>query len=107
MAGVVLKVRFKEELHRLTLEKIITFSELENILTDFFGVGLPAHSIKYAGNVEASANLFLPDLYVSLPSSADEDDDMITISSDIELKEAIQYATNHSKLLRLCIFGRR
>jgi len=56
MAGVVLKVRFKDELHRLTLDKVITFVELENILTDFFGPHLPTHSIKYTG----TTFLFIP-----------------------------------------------
>jgi len=63
---LVLKIKYKEDTRRITVEKEPSFSELNATLTKLFGL-TEAFSVKYL----------------------DDDDDMITITSELELKEAL------------------
>jgi next-to-BRCA1 protein 1 len=76
----VLKVKFQEDTRRTTLEKPPTYAELLAILTDLFPNLLVLFSVKYL----------------------DEDEDLVTISSDMELAEAFRIASA-TNVLRLFI----
>lgn len=63
---LVLKIKYKEDTRRITVEKEPSFAELNATLSKLFGL-TEAFSVKYL----------------------DDDDDMITITSELELKEAL------------------
>jgi hypothetical protein len=79
----VIKVKFEEDTRRITLEEAPSFDTLLTILKNLFP-NLPSNfSVKYV----------------------DEDEDAVTISSDMELVEAIRVAATNN-LLRLQLIGK-
>jgi len=87
---LVLKIKYGEDTRRITVEHVPNFSELTTLLQQLFpNLALP-FQVKYM----------------------DEDQDMITITSDLELKESVNVASvTQSSLgapvLRLFIFGQQ
>jgi len=78
---LVLKIKYKEDTRRITVEKEPSFTELNATLAKLFALN-EGFSIKYL----------------------DDDDDMITITSDLELKEALAVSRKQSpQVLRLFI----
>jgi len=78
-SSFVIKVKFEEDTRRLTLEKAPSFADLLAHLRSLFS-NLPASfTIKYF----------------------DEDEDAVTISSDLEMKEAVRIAKNNMLRLQL------
>ena len=84
---LVLKIKFGEDTRRLTVEHVPNFSQLVVLLKQLFGNLREPFQIKYL----------------------DEDQDMITITSDLELKESVSVASVTqsslgSPVLRLFVF---
>jgi len=85
---LVLKIKYGEDTRRLTVEHIPNFSQLVVLLRQLFTNLSEPFQIKYI----------------------DEDQDMITITSDLELKESVSVASVTSSslgspVLRLFVFG--
>lgn len=79
---VTLKIKFNEDVRRITLDKPTKFAELRTVLSGLFRS--------------------LPENYVL--KYVDEEEDLITISSDMELEEAFELAKKSPiKILRLNI----
>jgi len=84
MSNLVVKIKFGEDNRRVTVGANLTFSQLVELLGQLFPSS-PSGSltIKYL----------------------DDDEDMVTISSDLELKEAVGMpSTQSAQVLRLIIF---
>jgi hypothetical protein len=80
---IVLKVKFGDDTRRLTLEREPTFGELVELIGKLY-VNLPTnYAVKYI----------------------DEDEDQVTIGSDLELNEAIRISGGSNAVLRLFITG--
>jgi len=85
---LVLKIKFGEDTRRITVEHVPNFEQLTALLKQLFNSLQEPFSIKYT----------------------DEDQDMITITSDLELKESVSVSSiTQSSLgapvLRLFVFG--
>jgi hypothetical protein len=81
---IVLKVKFGDDTRRLTLEREPTFGELVELIGKLY-VNLPTnYAVKYI----------------------DEDEDQVTIGSDLELNEAIRISGGSNAVLRLFITGK-
>jgi len=76
---LVVKVKYGEDTRRVTLDATPTFTDLNNLLCKLFN--LSQFNVKYL----------------------DDDGDLVTLSSDIELNEAIKVASKDS-VLRLFLF---
>jgi hypothetical protein len=78
----ILKIKFNDDVRRITLENAPTFAELQGILRDLFR-SLPENFVvKYT----------------------DEEEDLVSMCSDLELKEAFEIANQSpSKILRMNI----
>eukprot|EP01102_Stenamoeba_stenopodia_P006972 TRINITY_DN194_c0_g1_i1.p1 TRINITY_DN194_c0_g1~~TRINITY_DN194_c0_g1_i1.p1 ORF type:complete len:356 (-),score=105.08 TRINITY_DN194_c0_g1_i1:114-1181(-) len=80
--SLTLKIKFNEDVRRITLDKPTKFAELRTVLSGLFRA--------------------LPENYVL--KYVDEEEDLITISSDMELEEAFELARKSPiKILRLNI----
>lgn len=80
--SITLKIKFNEDVRRITLDKPTKFAELRTVLSGLFRS--------------------LPENYVL--KYVDEEEDLITISSDMELEEAFELAKKSPiKILRLNI----
>lgn len=78
----VLKVQLNDDIRRLSLDAVPSFQELESLVAELFGPTLGKFLLKWT----------------------DEDGDLITLSSDSELAEALKLAKNApSKTLRLSV----
>jgi len=78
---LVLKIKYEEDTRRLTLEKEPTFASLKEIVSQLLP-NLPSqYTLKYR----------------------DDDEDLVTLTSDLELREAILVANKNNKVLRLVI----
>lgn len=79
--SIILKVKLGDEIRRISLERAPSFDELRKIVAQLFGPS--NYAIKYE----------------------DDEKDLVTITSDIELKEAITItAAPSSNILRLFLF---
>jgi len=78
---LVLKIKYEEDTRRLTLEKEPTFASLKELVSQLLP-NLPSqYTLKYR----------------------DDDEDLVTLTSDLELREAILVANKNNKVLRLVI----
>lgn len=81
--SLVVKFKFEEETRRITTTEAPTFAYLGEVLSQLFPGYSSGFTLKYL----------------------DDDEDMVTISSDLELKEAINMpSTQSTKVLRLFVF---
>lgn len=81
--SLVVKFKFEEETRRITTAEAPTFAYLGEVLSQLFPGYPTGFTLKYL----------------------DDDEDMVTISSDLELKEATNMpSTQSSKVLRLFVF---
>src|SRR5688500_4640456 len=82
-SNLVIKFKLGEETRRITLKENPTFSQLEELLSQIFPSFSTGFVVKYL----------------------DDDEDLVTVSTDIELHEALNLpTTQNSKVLRLSIF---
>ena len=82
----VVKIKFEDDTRRITLDSIPKYEELVQLLRQLFPNAPNQFSVKYQ----------------------DEDEDMVTISSDMELQEAVRVASlGSNKVIRLFITGNR
>lgn len=80
MSSLVLKIKFGDDTRRISLERAPGFAELVNITKQLFGLS-EEPEVKYE----------------------DDEKDLVTITSEIELKEAFTVALKSSNVLRLFI----
>jgi len=79
MSNIVIKIKFGEDLRRVSLARTPSFEELSSIVKQLFGVS-----------------------YDLLLKYEDDEKDLVTVTSDAELQEAFAIAATHfSNLLRL------
>jgi len=81
--SLVLKIKFGDDTRRISLDRAPSFEELVNITKQLFGLS-EEPVVKYE----------------------DDEKDLVTIASEIELKEAFAVALKSSNVLRLFISGR-
>lgn len=79
MSVFVLKIKFENDIRRISLERTPNFEELLQVVKQLFSVSDPV--IKYE----------------------DDEKDLVTVSSDMELKEAYSVATKTSNIIHLYV----
>lgn len=75
--SIVVKISFNDDIRRISLDHIPNFEELKNLVRQLFGVNEVL--LKYE----------------------DDEKDVVTVTSDLELKEAVKLSLRDSKVLRL------
>jgi hypothetical protein len=80
--SLVLKLRFDEDTRRFSLERAPDFAELVNLARQLFGIQTP--TFRYQ----------------------DDEQDMITVTSDMELREAVNLAKKTNSILKILVSDR-
>jgi len=80
--SVILKLRFEEDTRRFSLERAPDYAELVNLARQLFGIQTP--TFRYQ----------------------DDEQDWITVTSDMELREAVNLAKTTNSILKISVFER-